>query len=172
MAPRCHLEADDVGPKLLDSLHREMWFQPVKHCHSAAVSARRICRNDAIPNRPKGVYFVCYLCLLEDAQVHVGLVNPPQRQLQSPVTAVTDVVYAEPNRYLPPSQDSQYSDTSSINGRLFDSGPCCPPCLSLPTLSTFLVPFRPPWPSLAVPVSVTVPILPPFLFRAVHLYMG
>ena len=74
----------------------------MEHCHSAAVSAWRVCRNDGIPIRPVVVDAVSELCFLEDAQVHVGLGHLPQYRLQSPVTTVTDSVGAEPNRHRPP----------------------------------------------------------------------
>ena len=100
--PRRQLEADDVGPKLLDGLHHKMRCRPVKHCHSAALSDWHVRCDDAIPSQTVGADSICYLCLMEDAQVHVGLGHIPQCRLWSPVTAVTDVVGAEPNRCLPP----------------------------------------------------------------------
>ena len=63
-----------------------MWHRPVEHYHSAAVSDRRVRHNDDVSILPAGVDAVSDLCLLEDAQVHVGLVHPPQLQLKSPVT--------------------------------------------------------------------------------------
>ena len=36
------------------------------------------------------------------AQVHVGLGHPPQFRLQSPVTTITYIIGAEPNRHCPP----------------------------------------------------------------------
>ena len=74
----------------------------MKYCHSTVLSVRRVRRDDTIPSRPAGVDSVCCLFSLEDSQFHVGLGHPPQRRLQSPVTAVTDVVGAKTNRYLPP----------------------------------------------------------------------
>ena len=75
--PRHHLESDDVGAKLLDSLHRKVRRRPAEDCHSATVSARRIRRDDAIPRRPTGVYPVHHCFLLKDSKVHVGLGHPP-----------------------------------------------------------------------------------------------
>ena len=46
--PRLQLEANDVGSKFLDGLHRKMWRRPVEDCHSAVVSARRVRRDNAI----------------------------------------------------------------------------------------------------------------------------
>ena len=63
--PRYQLEADDVGSKLWDGLHRKTRRRPVEDCHSATVSARRVCRDDAIPSRPAGVYTVCHFCFIE-----------------------------------------------------------------------------------------------------------
>ena len=74
----CHqLESDDVWAKFLDGLHRKVRRRPVEDCHSAAVSDRHILRDDAIPSRPAGVDPIRHFFLLKDAQVHVGLGNPP-----------------------------------------------------------------------------------------------
>ena len=100
--PRRQLEANSIRPKLLDGLHREIRCRPVEHCHSAAVSAWRVCSEDALPSRPAGVDSISYLGFLKDSQVHVGLVYPPQRQPQSPVSSVPNVIGAEPNRHPPP----------------------------------------------------------------------
>ena len=86
----------------MDGLHREMRRQPVKHCHSAAVSDWRLCRGNAIPSQPAGVDDVIEFCFLEDDQVHVGLGHPPQRRLQCPITTVTDIIGEEPNRHRTP----------------------------------------------------------------------
>ena len=103
--PRRHLESDNVGPKSSDGLHRKMGCWPVKHWHSAAVSARRVYSDDAIPNQPAGVDSVSYLGLLKDSQVYFDLGHPPQRRLQSPVTFVTNVIGAKPNRHPPPCRN-------------------------------------------------------------------
>ena len=76
-----------------------MRCRPVKHCYSAAVSARRVHNNDAVPSRPVGVDSVSDLGLLKYAHVHVGLGHTPQHQLQYPVTSITNVVGAETNCY-------------------------------------------------------------------------
>ena len=47
--PCRQMEADDVGPKFLDGLHRKIRRRTVEDCHSAVVSARRVCCNDAVP---------------------------------------------------------------------------------------------------------------------------
>ena len=99
--PRRQLEAGDVGSELLDGLHQKMRRRSVKQCHSTAVSAWRVRRDDAIPSRPAGVDSVCYLGFLEDYQVHVGLGHPPQLRLQSSITVITVVIGPEPNWYLP-----------------------------------------------------------------------
>ena len=96
LLPRFQMEANEIGSELLDGLHRKIWRRLVEHCHSVVVSDWRVRRNNAIPSRPAGVDAVSDLCLLEDSQVHVGLGHPPQRQLQSPVTTVTDLVGAAP----------------------------------------------------------------------------
>ena len=61
------------GVKFFYRLHREVWFRAVENCDAAAVSARRVCRNDAIAGQPAGVDSIGKFGLLEDAQVHVGL---------------------------------------------------------------------------------------------------
>ena len=75
--PLHQLEADDAGDKLLDGLHRKMRYRPMEDCHSAAVLARHVRRNNAIPSRPAGVDTIRHFCLLKYAQVHVGLEHPP-----------------------------------------------------------------------------------------------
>ena len=76
--------------------------RPVKHCHSAAVSAWHVRHGDAITILTAGVDAVSDFCFLEDSQVHVCLGHPPQRRLQSPVTTVTDIIGAKLNRHCPP----------------------------------------------------------------------
>ena len=61
----------------MDNLHREMRCWPVKYCHSAVVSAWRVCSNDAVPIRPAGADSVSNIGFLKDAQGYVGLVRPP-----------------------------------------------------------------------------------------------
>ena len=92
---------EDMGTKLLHRLHHEVGFGAVEKCDAAAVSARRIRRNDAIAGRPAGVDSLREFCLLEDSQVHVGLGHPPECHFQPPLSAVTDVVGAESNWHLP-----------------------------------------------------------------------
>ena len=75
---------------------------PVKHYQSAAMSACRVRSNDAVPSRSAGIDFVRELGPLKYAQVHVGLGHPPQHRLQSPISTVTNVICAEPNRNLTP----------------------------------------------------------------------
>ena len=145
--------------------------RPVKHCHSAVVSARRVCCDDAILSRHAGVDSVCYICLLEDAQVHVGLGHPPQRRLQSPVTTVTDVVGAKPNPHFPPHKTPSTLTHPLPSDAFLTLAPNAIPvcaCLYFCRSRPCSAPCRP---SLAVPISVPVPGLPPFLLRAVHLGM-
>ena len=52
--------------------YRKVWCQAVEDCDSAAVSARHVCRNNAIVGRPAGVDFISKFFFLEDAQVHFG----------------------------------------------------------------------------------------------------
>ena len=100
--PCCYMEADDVGPEMLDSIHRKIRCRPVKHCHSATVTAQRVHRNGTVPRQPVGLDSVSELVLLKDAQVHVGLGHPPQIRLQSPVSSVLNVIGDEPIWHPPP----------------------------------------------------------------------
>ena len=165
LLPCRQLEADDIGSELLDGLHCKMRRQTVKHSHSAAVSDRRVCRNDAIPSRPAAVDSVCYLCFLEDYQVHVSLGHPPQRRLQSSVTTVTDVVGAEPNRHLTsrstPSTPTHPLPTDAFLTPALAALPffaCLPFSCSRPrsALARLPLPLLSPLPSLFSPLSYSV----------------
>ena len=70
-----------IVPKLLHRLHHELWFGAVEKCDAAAVSARRIRRDDAIAKRPAGVDPIREFCLLEDSHIHVSLGHPPECHL-------------------------------------------------------------------------------------------
>ena len=152
-----------------------MWRRPVKHCHSAAVSSWCVRLNDAIPIQSAGVDYISDLCFLGDAQVHVVLVHPPQHRLQPPVTTVSDIVGAKPNRHRPPRKTPSTPTNPLTTDSFLTLAPAdLPVCACLP-LSLFSSPFHPCRPSLAVsvsvPVSVPVSVLPPFLLCAVHLGM-
>ena len=53
--PRRELKSDDIGPELPHRLQGEVWSRAVENCDAAAVSARRVRRNDAISGQPAGV---------------------------------------------------------------------------------------------------------------------
>ena len=120
-----------------------------------------------------GCIFHQLVCSLEDAQVHVGLGNPPHRRLQSPITHLTDVVGAEHNWYLPPCRTTGTPTHLPTTDAFWYPDPAALPARAC-------LPFRrsrsrsaPPQPSITVPVSVPVPVLPTlFLLRSVHLGMG
>ena len=101
----CQLEANKLGTELLDSLHREMRCWLVEHCHSAVVPAQRFRINDAVPIQPTGVDSISYLGFFKDAQVHVGLVSPPQSLIQFPVSFILNIIGTEPNRHPPPCRN-------------------------------------------------------------------
>ena len=79
-----------------------MRYQLVEHYHSATVSDRQVRSNNAVPSRPAGVDSISYLGFFKDAQVHVGLVRPPKRQLQSPVSSVPNIIGSKPYWHPPP----------------------------------------------------------------------
>ena len=164
--PRCQLEADDVGSILLVSLHREMRHRPVEHCHSAKMSARRVCRNDAITIRPVGAHAVSDFCFLEDAHVHVGLGHPPKCQLQSPVTTVTDIIGAKHNWHRPPRKTHSTTTNPLPTDAFLTPAPtdlpvraCLPFCRSRPRSTPTVLPmtFMSPLPSPFSPLSYSVP---------------
>ena len=75
--------------------------EAVEKCDAAAVSAWRIRCDDFVAGQPAGVDAICEFCLLEDAQVHIGLGHPPECRLQPPLPAVAYVIGAESNRHRP-----------------------------------------------------------------------
>ena len=143
---------------MLDGLHREMRCWPVNHCHSATVSAWRICSDNTVPSRPAGVDSVSDLGILKDTQVHVGLGHPPKRRLQSPVLSVPNFIGAEPNRHPPTSSTTTHPPPTDA---FSSSDPVALPARSGLPFLPFLVPFHPHIPPLSVPVSVPVSFLPP-----------
>ena len=145
MMYHCQLEADNVGTKPLDGIHWKFWWRLIEYCNPAEVPAWRVCSNNDIPGQPAGVDAIGKFHILKDARVYIVLGHPPQRQLQTPVSDVTNVVGAEPNRHPPPFRSSST------------------PTHLLP-LPPFLVLFCPRRPSLFVPVPVPVPVLsfPPY----------
>ena len=58
--------------------------------------------DDDVSGHPAGIDAVGEFCFLKDAQVHIGLGHPSQRQLQTSVSAVTNFVGAKPNQHPPP----------------------------------------------------------------------
>ena len=152
--PCCHMEADDVEPKLLDGLHREMRCRPVEHCHSAAVSDWRVRSDDAVPSRPAGVDSISYLGFLKYVQVHVGLVHPPQCQLNSPISSIPNVIGAKHNQHPPPRRiPSIPTHPPPMDAFLSPDPAALLNRAGLPLLP-LLVPFRPRQPSLSCPVPV------------------
>ena len=86
------------------------------------VLARRVCCDNAVPSRPVGIDDIGKFILQEDAQVHIGLGYPPKRQLQTPVSTVTNVVGSKPTWHPTPCRSSctltyplpTYAFTSSV----------------------------------------------------------
>ena len=64
------------------------------------MSARRVCSKDAVSCQLAGVDPICAICLLEDAQVHVGLGHSPECRFQTSVPPVPDIVSAKSNRHF------------------------------------------------------------------------
>ena len=86
----------------MDNLHNKDRWQPIEDCNPAVVPACRVHGDDAVSGRPAGVDSIGNFFFLKDFQFHIGLEQPPQRRLQTPVSAVTNVIGAEPNRHFPP----------------------------------------------------------------------
>ena len=154
------MESKDVRPELINGLQREMRFRPVEHCHSVTVSARRVRSDGAVPSQPVGVDYISYLGLLKDAQVHVGLGNPPQRRLQSPVSFVPGVIGSKPNWHPPPHRIPGTPTHPPPTDVFSSPDPCALPARTCLPLLPFLVLFRPHRPYLSIPVSVLVPVIP------------
>ena len=114
----------------------------------------------------RGCRFRMLIFFLEYAKVHVGLVHPPQRQLQSPVTNVTVVVGAEPNWHLPPCRNPSTPTHPPPTDSFLTPVPAdLPVCACLPFFrslpqsapSGLLSPSLSPFPSLLSPLSYSVP---------------
>ena len=132
------------------------------------VLAWRVRSNNAVPSRPAGVDSISYLGFFKDAQVHVGLVRPPKRRLQSPVSSVPNIIGSKPYWHPPPRRIPGTPTHPPPMDAFSSPDPADLPACSCIPLSLFLVLFRPRRPSLSVPVSVPVPVLPypPTLFRS------
>ena len=160
LVPRRQLKADNIGPEMLDSLYRKIWCWPVEYCHSAAVSAWRVCSKNAVPIQPAGVDSISYLSLLKDAQVHLSLGHPPQSRLQPPVSSVTNLISTIPNPHPTPRRTPVTLTHPPPTDAFLSPDPAALPAHACLPFSPFLFSFRPRRPSLLVPVSVTVPVLP------------
>ena len=55
LLPSCQLKANNVWSKLMYGLYQKPWGRPLEHCHSAAVSAHHVRRNDDVARQPVGV---------------------------------------------------------------------------------------------------------------------
>ena len=155
--PRRDLEPNEVGSKLLHRLHHKVWRRAVEDCDTAAVSAWRVRRDDAIAGRPAGVDNISEFSLLEDSHIHVSLGHPPQCCIETSLPSVANVVDAKSNRHLPTRRTPGTVAHAPLTVPRF---PCPPPahaCLAgLPCTHACC----PCWPDRSVPVSVLVPFFP------------
>ena len=67
--------------------------------HSAPVSYMHAGRDYNVPGWPLSVDPSCELLILEYAQIHVGLVHPPQSRLQAAIASVSGITWYKTNQH-------------------------------------------------------------------------
>ena len=156
----------------MDGLHRIFQWRPVKHCVSAAVSARRVCDDNAVPGWPVVIDSARHLFFLEICPgpywsvTYLSMPTPFHRSgryeyCRPQILSAPSPTYT-PSTHAHPLPTCVFSSSSSD---------ACPVCTG-PSLSPFPVPFRPHCPALSVPVPVPFPIIPSHsLLCSVHLSM-
>ena len=89
------------------------------------MSAQRIRGDDAVSDRPASVDSVRQLSILKYYQVHIVLGHPFQRQLQSSIPAVTDIVGAK-MYWLPPPRRTPSTPVNPLPTQPFRPPPPLP----------------------------------------------
>ena len=104
---RLQIKANNVRAEIMDGLYYKLQRSLVDHLSSAAVSARRVGKNEDVSVQPTGAKYDRDLGLLKDAHVQVGLRNPPYNQLESAIPDFLYVLRPEPNwcPFLPPCRN-------------------------------------------------------------------
>ena len=134
---------------------------PVEYEPSPAIPDWRFQCNDAVSCRCLCVNTIRDIGLLEDPQLHVGLLHCPQCVLESPVYHVTDVVHPKADHFLPVSSHPSLvplcmnSCTPTFSWPTDDLSPCHPvfPPARPPSHIILYYPVVPP----ALPCCITVP---------------
>ena len=145
------MEADNVGPKFLDDLHRIARWRQVGNCNPAAMPSQRIRGDNAVSNGPASVDAICEFSFLKYAWVYIDLGNTYQLWPQTSVPSVTDIVGAKPNRLPPsgrnPSTPAHPLPTYAFSPSLLHCPPRSrhPPPYSIPVLSPITVLPYPPY---------------------------
>ena len=75
------MKYNGIWGDLLYRLNKEPRGIPVENRHSTTVPDRRVHTNDAVEVQPEYVDSILDLNLLDDAQIQVVLVHPPQQRL-------------------------------------------------------------------------------------------